>query len=72
MVFTKKSEIKMTTNNKTAKVLIVVSGGVIQSVFSSNQNLTVDLLDFDNEEFETDEIADKEFEKRKKNLQEIL
>ena len=62
----------METNNITTKILIVVSGGVVQSVLSSDQNLTVDLLDFDNEEFETDEIADKEFEKRKKNLQEVL
>lgn len=62
----------MGTNNTVAKILIVVSGGVVQSVFSSDQNLIVDLLDFDNEEFETHEVAEKEFEKRKKNLEEIF
>ena len=62
----------METDNITTRILIVVSGGVVQNVLSSDQNLTVDLLDFDNEEFETDEIADKEFEKRKKDLQEVF
>jgi len=60
------------TNQKTEKILIVVRGGVVQSVFSSNEGLQVDLLDFDNEVFQGDESAKIAFEMRKNNLKEII
>ncbi|GEM_PF-5020909 len=60
--------------NKTQqqKILIVVSGGVVQSIFSTEEKIKVDLLDFDNEEFDTDELAETEFQIRKQDLVEIL
>lgn len=60
------------TNQKKEKILIVVRGGVVQSVFSSNESLQVDLLDFDNEVFQDDESAKKAFEMRKNDLREII
>ena len=53
------------------KIVIVVSGGVVQSVYSSNKHIEIDLLDFDNEEFENDKTADDEFAKRTKNLVQV-
>ena len=53
------------------KVLIVVSGGVVQSVFSNDSNIQIDLLDFDNLEFDSDNDAKIEFEQRKNDLIEI-
>lgn len=35
------------------KVLIVVKGGVVQSIYSSNFNLKFEILDFDDEELAT-------------------
>jgi len=49
-----------------------VRGGVVQSVFSSNESLQVDLLDFDNEVFQDDESAKMAFEMRKNNLRELI
>ncbi len=57
---------------QTQKILIVVSGGVVQSIFSSEENIKVDLLDFDNAEFETNELAEREFQIRKQDLKEKL
>ena len=52
-------------------ILIVVRGGVVQDVYSNLKNIKIDLLDFDNEVFQNDEEADKEFENRKKDLYNI-
>ena len=38
------------------KVLVVVKGGVVQSVYVSNEMINVDVIDFDNETYE-DELA---------------
>ena len=54
------------------KILIVVLGGVVQGVFSSSTNIEIDLLDYDNEEFASDELAMNDFENRKNNLKRIL
>ena len=54
------------------KILIVISGGVVQGVFSSKENIKVDILDFDNNENLDDKSAKMEFEKRKQGLKEIL
>jgi len=62
----------MKNKTQAQKVLVVVSGGVVQSIFSSDENIKVDILDFDNEEFETDKLADREFQLRKQDLVEIL
>jgi len=32
------------------KILVVVKGGVVQSIYSSNPDLQFEVLDFDNEE----------------------
>lgn len=41
--------------NKKAKILIVVKGGVVQSIYSSVQNLQFEILDFDNEGLDSNE-----------------
>ena len=53
------------------KVLIVVRGGTIQGVFSSEKDLEVDILDYDNEEFSDDRSAKIEFGIRKSDLFEL-
>lgn len=40
--------------DENVKVLIVVKGGVVQSIYSSNSNLIYDILDYDNEELVND------------------
>ena len=54
------------------KVLVVVYGGVVQNIFSSEKNLEVDLLDFDNLEFTDDDAARQELKKRSRSLDEII
>jgi len=61
----------MDNNNISKEVLIVVSGGVVQCIFSSDKNIKVDLLDYDNEIFDNDKEADEEFENRKEDLYNI-
>jgi len=53
------------------KVLIVVSGGVVQGVYSSDPSAAIDLLDYDNIQFKSDDEAEQEFKERKKGLIEI-
>ena len=53
------------------KVLIVVRGGTIQGIFSSEKNLKIDILDYDDEEFSDDLSAKIEFEIRKNDLFEL-
>ena len=53
------------------KVLIVIRGGTIQGVFSSEKELDVDILDYDDEEFLDDLSSKIEFEVRKNDLIEI-
>ena len=54
------------------KIVIVVSGGVVQSVYSSNKDVEIDLLDFDNENFEDNRTADNEFVNRTENMAQVL
>jgi hypothetical protein len=65
-----KHKSKTTSPNK--KILIIVSGGVVQNVYASNVNVEIDLLDFDNETFSSDEHADLEYENRKANLKNVF
>jgi hypothetical protein len=50
------------------KILIIVKGGVVQSVYSSNQSVIIDILDFDNEELSNHDAEEKELAKRRKGL----
>ncbi|MCH8033006.1 MAG: hypothetical protein IH950_04485 [Bacteroidetes bacterium] len=54
------------------KLLIVVRGGVVQGVFSSNKRIQIDLLDYDNEEYDSAEEAIRDFNKRSVNLTEVV
>ena len=42
------------------KVVIVVSGGVVQEILSSDESLRIELLDYDNIE-EVDKTCEKEY-----------
>jgi hypothetical protein len=53
---------------KDSKVLIIVSGGVVQSIYSSNPQLQFDILDFDNEELENGYEEEKILESRSEGL----
>ena len=54
--------------NENTKILIVVSGGVVQEVYSSKNDTIIDILDFDNEEYLNDQQAEEVYEERKKEL----
>jgi hypothetical protein len=54
----------METNNK---ILIIIRGGVVHSIYSSDENLQFDVLDFDNEGPEIID-EDKELESRSEGL----
>jgi hypothetical protein len=53
------------------RVVVVVRGGVVQSTFSSVEDLEVLLLDFDNENFDTDQSAQREFERKTLGMKEL-
>jgi len=40
---------------KKIKILIVVKGGIVQSIYSTDERIQFDILDFDNEELDNDE-----------------
>ena len=44
------------------KVIVVVEGGMVTSVYTRNKNIEVEILDFDTQSFEDDEL--KEMRKR--------
>ena len=44
------------------KVIVVVKGGMVTSVYTRNKNIEVEILDFDTQSFEDDEL--KEMRKR--------
>lgn len=50
------------------KVVIVVRGGVVQDVYSSNNHMEVKVIDFDDEE----KSIDAEFEKETEGLEQVL
>jgi len=54
------------------KVLVVVKGGVVQSIYVSNSMIEVDIIDFDNETYEDPIIEEDELRKRSKGLLSIL
>ena len=44
------------------KVIVVVKGGMVTSVYTRNKNIEVEILDFDTQSFEDDKL--KEMRKR--------
>ena len=54
----------MKDNKSKEKVLIIVKGGVVQSLYGSSDSIEVDILDFDNEAFENQVVEEKELEMR--------
>lgn len=50
------------------KVLVVVKGGVVQSLYVSNETIEVDVMDFDNETFDNELAEEDELRKRSKGL----
>jgi len=54
------------------KVLVVVKGGVVQSLYVSHNQIKVDVINFDNENFENSSVENEELEKLSKGLVPIL
>ncbi len=54
------------------KVLVVVKGGVVQSLYGSDSTIEVDVIDFDNGTFEYELDEEYELRKRSKGLLPIL
>ena len=54
------------------KVLVVVKGGIVQSLYVSNEMIEVDVIDFDNENYEDNLAEEDELIKRSKGLIAIL
>lgn len=50
------------------KVLVVMRGGVVQSIYSSDNNIIVDIFDFDDEELIEKIDQEKKFENVIKDL----
>jgi len=53
---------------KISKVLIIVSGGVVQSIYSSDYQMQFDILDFDNEDLRNSTEEEKLLESRSEGL----
>lgn len=54
------------------KVLIIVKGGVVQSIYSSNPEVKFDILDFDNEELENNIEEENLFAIKNKEMTAVL
>ncbi len=57
--------------NKNPKILIVVKGGVVQSIYSSDKKLRLEILDFDNEESKNDEKEEQKLKSLIKGISAI-
>ena len=62
----------MKDNNYQQKVLVVVKGGLVQSLYATDREIEIEILDFDNEDFESREEEEKELIKRSEGLLAIL
>jgi hypothetical protein len=62
----------MEDNKYHEKVLVVVKGGLVQRLYVSDKQIEVEVLDFDNEDFQSFEGEEKELSKRSKGLLAIL
>jgi len=62
----------MEDNKYHEKVLVVVKGGLVQSLYVSDKQIEVEVLDFDNEDFQSFEGEEEELSKRSKDLIAIL
>ena len=54
----KARERRLKRQAKEDEILIIVRGGVVQNIYSSNVNLKIDLLDYDNLSYRSNEIAE--------------
>ena len=62
----------MEDNKYNQKVLVVVKGGLVQSLYVSDKQIEVEVLDFDNEDFQSFEGEEVELSNRSKGLMAIL
>jgi hypothetical protein len=51
---------------------LFVKGGLVQSLYASDKQIEVEVLDFDNEDFQSFEGEEEELSKRSKGLVAIL
>lgn len=58
--------------NYSQKVVVVVKGGVVQSLYVSDNSIEVDVIDFDNEIFDSASMEEDELNKRSKGLFAVL
>jgi hypothetical protein len=58
----------MEDNKYHEKVLVVVKGGLVQSLYVSDKQIEIDVLDFDNEELPSHEAEEEELSKRSKGI----
>lgn len=54
------------------KVLIVVRGGVVQSIYVSNTSIHVEVLDFDNEDQPDNKSQEEELQTKARGLTAIV
>jgi hypothetical protein len=54
------------------KVLVVIKGGVVQSLYVSNEKIQVEILDLDNEVFKNSKVEETTIQKKGKNLIALL
>ncbi len=62
----------MEGNKDRQKVLVIVKGGVVQSIYVSHHPIEVEVLDFDNEDFDNSWAEDIELERLSNGLFPIL
>ena len=61
----------MKMESENIKVLIIVRGGVVQSIYSTDKKLEFDILDYDNEELKNDEKEEEILESKAKGMSAI-
>ena len=60
----------LTTRQNMTRIIVVVSGGNVTSVFSSDKDISVEVLDYDNAEGVDNEAAEMKIAELNKRLEE--